>query len=71
MVKFCIGIDFSKKMFDATVMEHGRLDTKSVHKVFENSPREVQKLILWAKEQTGVSDVDEPVFCGEHTLFAS
>ncbi len=46
MVKFCIGIDFSKKTFDATVMEHGKLDAKGVHKVFENSPRKVQKLIL-------------------------
>ena len=65
MVKF--GIDFSKKTFDATVMEHGKLDGKGFHKVFKNSSQGVQELIQWVKRQTGVSDLESFVFCGEHT----
>ena len=67
MVKFCIGIDFSKKTFDATVMEHGKLDGKGIHKVFKNSSQSVQELIQWVKGQTGVPDLGAFVFCGEHT----
>lgn len=64
-VKF--GIDFSKKTFDATVMEHGKLDGKGIHKVFKNSSQSVQELIQWVKSQTGVPDLGAFVFCGEHT----
>ena len=64
-VKF--GIDFSKKTFDATVMEHGKLDGKGFHKVFKNSSQGVQELIQWVKRQTCVSDLESFVFCEEHT----
>lgn len=67
MINFFIGIDFSKKTFDATIMERDRLDEKGMHAVFENSVNGAEELIGWVMKQTLASSKEELLFCGEDT----
>lgn len=67
MIKFFIGIDFSKKTFDATIIERDKLDEKGVHAVFENTTDGEKKLTAWVMEQTHAGSTEELLFCGEDT----
>lgn len=67
MIKFFIGIDFSKRTFDATIMEGDKLDEKGIHAVFENSLNGAKKLMDWVMEQTHVFSKETLLFCGEDT----
>ena len=60
-----IGIDFSKKTFDVSVIHSKDLQSLD-YQQFENSKEGCISLLKWVKELT-----DEPIeswlFCGEHT----
>jgi transposase len=65
MKNLFIGIDFSKKKIDASVME--RSDTKKMcHQEFANSKEGCAELLKWVKGQTLLPS-SEWLFCGEHT----
>lgn len=63
--KVFIGIDFSKKKFDAMLVYSDRMDTP-VHNSFENTKSGCEDLLAWLKSETGRPD-EEWLFCGEHT----
>ncbi|GHV63319.1 IS110 family transposase [Bacteroidia bacterium] len=65
MKNLFIGIDFSKKKFDVSVVDKKNVEV-SVHQIFENNTAGCKALIVWLKEQTTRS-VQEWLFCGEHT----
>lgn len=64
MKKIFIGIDFSKKTFDATVLMASHLQEKGVHRQFSNNKNGALKLIKWV-EKFGARE--ECLFCGEDT----
>jgi transposase len=63
--KLFIGIDFSKKTFDASVIDSDDLEKVSWQQ-FENTPDGCVLLLKWVKEQTR-QPKDSWLFCGEHT----
>jgi transposase len=60
-----IGIDFSKKTFDATLMHQDRLEA-TLHKAFDNTEAGYSEMLRWIKKQTG-EPKDAWLFCGECT----
>ena len=64
MKKIFIGIDFSKKTFDATVLKANILHEKGEHMQFSNNKNGALKLIKWV-EKFGARE--ECLFCGEDT----
>lgn len=64
MNKIFIGIDFSKKTFDATVLKVNLLHEKGEHRQFSNNKNGALKLIKWV-EKFGARE--ECLFCGEDT----
>ena len=67
MENFIIGIDFSKKTFDATIIERNKLDERGVHAVFGNSEVGAKELVEWVMGQTHACSREEVLFCGEDT----
>lgn len=67
MVKFCIGIDFSKKTFDATVIPCDDLESRGIHREFRNTLDGMGRMLRWVLESTGSSDYGDMLFCGEDT----
>jgi transposase len=63
--KLFIGIDFSKKTFDVSVI-HGSDLEEVKYKQFENTPKGCEELLKWTKKQTVLS-MEDGLFCGEHT----
>lgn len=58
--KETIGIDVSKKTIDV------HIHNKNMHRVFDNCPKEIKKMIGWAMKNTG-SKEGETMFAFEHT----
>jgi len=65
MNKFVIGIDFSKKSFDATLLPQNKIGEEGVHNVFDNNTVGLKQFKRWVSETTPtISDV---MICGENT----
>lgn len=64
MKKIFIGIDFSKKTFDATVLKANLLHEKGEHRQFSNNKNGALKLIEWVEK---IGAREECLFCGEDT----
>ena len=64
MKKIFIGIDFSKKTFDATVLKANLLHEKGEHMQFSNNKNGALKLIKWVEK---IGAREECLFCGEDT----
>ena len=64
MKKIFIGIDFSKKTFDATVLKANLLHEKGEHRQFSNNKNGALKLIKWVEK---IGAREECLFCGEDT----
>jgi transposase len=60
-----IGIDFSKKTFDVSVI-HQSNPGSVTHRQFENSSEGCSALLRWMKDLSA-GDKQEWLFCGEHT----
>ncbi|MDR1224237.1 MAG: IS110 family transposase [Tannerella sp.] len=60
-----IGIDFSKKTFDATVIDEEDPD-RACYAQFENTGEGCVTFLKRVKRQTGLP-VESWLFCGEHT----
>lgn len=65
MKNLFIGIDFSKKKFDASLFEANSPQEKK-HELFENNDSGFKSLLDWVKSNSSV-DSSEWLFCGEHT----
>jgi transposase len=63
--KLFIGIDFSKKTFDVSML-HRRNPGAVTHRQFENTREGCANLLKWVKEQ-GKEGKEAWMFCGEHT----
>ena len=63
--KLFIGIDFSKKTFDVSVVHLSNLQSE-VYQQFENSKEGCLALFQWLKTLSQ-EDFDSWLFCGEHT----
>jgi transposase len=63
--KLFIGIDFSKKTFDVSVIAENHPESVSYRR-FDNSKEGCSQLLSWVKEQQKCSK-EEWLFCGEHT----
>lgn len=69
MKKLFIGIDFSKKKFDATVILAcgiQEIGTRQ-HGSFPNEPKGYRSFIKWVKTNSWQTGQDEWLFCGEDT----
>lgn len=66
MEKLFIGIDFSKKSFDATVISTAAKDT-AAHNKFDNNIKGFRRLLRWVKGQAGDIGTADWMFCGENT----
>lgn len=64
MKNIFIGIDFSKKTFDATVLKANLLHEKGEHRQFSNNKNGALKLIKWVEK---IGAREECLFCGEDT----
>ena len=60
-----IGIDFSKKTFDVSVLHHSNL-LSAAYQQFDNNKEGCAGLLKWVKSLTKVP-VEGWLFCGEHT----
>lgn len=67
MIKFFIGIDFSKKTFDATIIERNKLDDKGIHCTFTNSLSGMKQFLSWVVGHTYMATSDDLLFCAEDT----
>ena len=67
MVKLFVGIDFSQKTFDATVIERGKLYEKGSHRVFDNNREGASELVSWVCGMDACGSLDDVLFCGEDT----
>lgn len=67
MKKYFIGIDFSKKKFDAVILTHQDLNAEGEHSVFENNKSGFKRFVCWVKKKTGTQDGREVLICGENT----
>jgi transposase len=63
--KLFIGIDFSKKTFDVSVIDAIDLETVNYHQ-FENTKEGCENLLKWIKGQYKYPS-ESWLFCGEHT----
>lgn len=62
-----IGIDFSKKTFDATILHKGNLNDNGIHEQFENNKTGINKFERWVKHEVGQDAQATTLFCGENT----
>lgn len=72
MKNFSIGIDFSKKTFDATILHRDNDDFKELgFSKFNNDPQGFKDFEKWVrcviKVTAGTTKKSEWLFCGEHT----
>jgi transposase len=69
MKKLFIGIDFSKKKFDATVILAAGLHELEERKweTFTNDPKGFRHFIKWVKQNAWKTTQEEWLFCGEDT----
>lgn len=73
MVDIIVGIDFSKKTFDATLLdkrepEQGKKRAAAdSHRQFSNNAKGFKQCLSWVKILTRVTSLDECLFCGEDT----
>lgn len=65
MKNLFIGIDYSKKKFDVSLLERDKMQEIS-HNSFENTPEGCKAMLKWIVFQTNVPS-EEWLFCGEHT----
>lgn len=65
MKNLFIGIDFSKKKFDASMFESGKPQEQK-HEVFENNGSGFKSLLDWVQSNSSVAS-SQWLFCGEHT----
>jgi len=65
MKNLFIGIDFSKKKFDVSLLHSGNLE-KVNYRCFENTKEGCLDLLKWVRSQTTIG-CEEWLFCGEHT----
>jgi transposase len=66
MKNLFIGIDFSKKTFDVSLIEWNRPEIVPAYKRFENTKAGCVQLFKWVKLHASCPD-EEWLFCGEHT----
>lgn len=69
MKKFFIGIDFSKKTIDVSIVSKEKPGSAIAYKKFSNSEEGAQAMLDWAccKTRVGSNASDDIMFCGEHT----
>ena len=65
LLKFFIGIDFSKTWFDVALIK-GDHPTESMHHQFSQSADGFKKMVIWL-QQLGVLLNTETLFCMEYT----
>lgn len=65
MQNLFIGIDFSKKKFDVTVMYRGK--EEKAYSTFSNDTEGYSMMIDWVKSQAGDEPQENWLFCGENT----
>lgn len=64
-----IGIDFSKKKFDATVIKSEGLNElcRRIHSQFDNNTQGYEQLVEWVKKNSDGTEYSSWLFCGENT----
>lgn len=69
MKKFFIGIDFSKKTIDVSIVSKEKPGCAIAYKKFPNNEEGAQAMLDWAssKTQKGNNAKENILFCGEHT----
>lgn len=69
MKKFFVGIDFSKRKMDASIVERESPEHVIAYKQFVNNSKGARDMCLWTEQVTNASTNidDEVLFCGEHT----
>ena len=68
MKKIFIGIDFSKKTFDATMIQVIDDETETrLHAKFDNKAKDFKKFFRWAKKNAKDVPYAEWLLCGENT----
>ena len=67
MNKTFIGIDFSKKTFDATILFRGNLNDKGIHEQFDNNKTGFNRFERWIKNNVGRDAQESTLLCGENT----
>lgn len=67
MNNFFIGIDFSKKKFDAVILTRQDLSADGVHAIFDNTAAGCKLFARWLKKQTHLPDGEGMLICGENT----
>jgi transposase len=65
MKELLIGIDFSKKKFDASLIERAQTE-KVNHREFANTKEGCLELLHWVTQKSRISK-EAWLFCGEHT----
>lgn len=67
MKNYFIGIDFSKKSFDATVLRRDEPCAQGVHQVFNNTTSGLSEFKKWVIKTTGSNSTENILICGENT----
>ena len=67
MKSFFIGIDFSKRTFDATVLEKDEPCGQGIHHVFNNTTSGLNDFKKWIVKTTGTDEKESILICGENT----
>lgn len=67
MKNFFIGIDFSKKTFDATVLLKNEPCAQGIHHVFNNNLSGVNDFKRWIVKTTETNEKESILICGENT----
>jgi transposase len=67
MKKILIGIDFSKRTFDATILQTVALTDRGLHQQFLNSQEGFKAFEKWVKQNVGKDAKESSVICGENT----
>ena len=65
MKNLFIGIDYSKKKFDVSLLERGKIE-EIKHECFENTPEGCKAMLKWVQLCATVP-MEEWLFCGEYT----
>ena len=69
MKKFFVGIDFSKRKMDVSIVEKDSPEQAIAYKQFANNAEGAKEMCNWVERTTGSSTKHdgEVLFCGEHT----
>lgn len=67
MKNYFIGIDFSKKTFDATVLKKDEPCGLGVHQVFNNTESGINNFKKWIIKTTEMNKKESILICGENT----